>query len=390
MLEIFVYPVSGIMKLWHLLLHDVLGLDDSMAWVLSVFGLVLVVRGLIAPFSLMQSRSGRISAILRPKLKALEEEYRTRTDKESVAEHAAKKKQLRTEHGHSTAAGCIPPLIQLPVFIGLYQFLLRMARPVEGLDTDEHPGLGFLSSQEVGAFLDGRIFGVPLPAYIAMAPEQFSQLGTTHEAVLKVVLPMLAIAILFTALNFVLSFHRNNLTMDWGSGLARGLMRFLIIMFILVPILLIWLALNAPLPTAIVFYWVANNLWTLVQATTIHLRIERELPLDAEFRQARDDARAAHKVRVKADKNLKKQERAARRDPELSAQLATARQEREAAHAAEKVEKKRLNKEKTQARLELGRDRRAKKVAEKKKAQQDRKGGPVVESPETPGKASEN
>lgn len=387
MLEIFVYPVSGIMKLWHLLLHNVFSLDDSAAWVLSVFGLVIVVRGLIAPFSLMQSRSGRISALLRPKLKALDEEYRTRTDKESVAEHAAKKKQLRAEYGHSTAAGCIPPLVQLPVFVGLYQFLLRMARPVEGLDTDEHPGLGFLSSQEVGAFLDGRIFGVPLPAYISMTPEQFAQLGTTHGAVLKVVLPMLAIAILFTALNFALSFHRNSLTLDWDSGLARGLTRFLISMFILVPILLIGLALNAPLPAAIVFYWVANNLWTLAQATTIHLRIERELPLDTEFHQARDDARDAHKARVKAEKDLKKQERAARRDAELSAQLAAARREREAAIAAEKKEKKRLNKEKTQARLELGRDRRAEKRTSKKKTQQAHNDGPAEQSPSKPGES---
>ena len=31
MLGIFMYPVSGIMKLWHILLHSVLGINDSLA-----------------------------------------------------------------------------------------------------------------------------------------------------------------------------------------------------------------------------------------------------------------------------------------------------------------------------------------------------------------------
>lgn len=366
LLDLFIYPVSGIMKLWHLLLHDAFGLDDSMAWVLSVFGLVIVVRGLIAPFSLMQSRSGRISAILRPKLKELEEHYRTLTDKTSVAEHAEKRQQLRAEHGHSAAAGCIPPLIQLPVFIGLYQFLLHMARPDEGLDSVRHAPIGFLSSAEVEAFLDGHIFGVPLPAYIAMGSEQFTQLGTTRGEVLQVVLPMLAIAILFTILNFRLSFHRNNLTMDWDSKVARGLGKFLVVLFVLIPVLLIWLALAGPLPAAIVFYWVANNLWTLVQANTIHRIIQRQLPLNDEFIQYRDTAHAAHQRRLQEEKALKQQLRAARRDPELAARLAAEEQERAAARAEEKAEKKRLSKEKTQARLEINREKRARKRAEKK------------------------
>ncbi|QGU08584.1 Membrane protein insertase MisCB precursor [Corynebacterium occultum] len=375
LLDLFVYPVSGIMKLWHLLLHVVFGLDDSMAWVLSVFGLVIVVRGLIAPFSLMQSRSGRISAILRPKLKALDAEYHTRADKESVAEHAEKRKQLREDYGHSTAAGCIPPLIQLPVFIGLYQFLLRMARPAEGLDSAQRSSIGFLSSTEVEAFLDGHIFGVPLPAYIAMSEEQFTQLGTTQGEVLQVVLPMLAVAILFTILNFRLSFHRNNLTMDWDSKVARVLGKALVVLFVLIPFLLIWLALAGPLPAAIIFYWVANNLWTLVQANTIHRIIQRQLPLDDEFIQHRDRARAAHEARVQEEKELKQLARAARRDPELAAQLAAKEKELQEARAAEKSENKRLNKAKTRARLEMNREKRAQKRAGKQKPAHD--GGPV-------------
>lgn len=373
LLDLFVYPVSGVLKLWHLLLHDVFNLDDSAAWVLSVFGLVVVVRGLIAPFSLIQARSGRTSALMRPAMRALEAEHRTRTDKESVAEYQEKRKALQEEYGYRPAAGCIPPLIQLPVFIGLYRFLLLMARPTEGLGATEHDPIGFLSSGEVTAFLDGRIFGVPLPAYVAMTAEQHAQLGTTRGDVLSVVLPLLVTAILFTTLNFGLSMYRNSLTLDWDSKLARGLSRFLVILFIAVPILLITLALNGPLPAAIVFYWVANNLWTLTQSAVIHFKVERELPLTEEHHELRRNGRAAHKERRRDTRKQKSWEkrmkRQARRQPErraeIQAELAAHATALEEAEAAEKAENKRLKKEKSRARIALQRERTAQRRAEK-------------------------
>lgn len=373
LLDLFVYPVSGVLKLWHLLLHDVFNLQDSVAWVLSVFGLVIVVRGLIAPFSLIQSRSGRISALMRPAMRDLEAEYRTRTDKASVAEYQEKKKQLQRDYGHTTAAGCIPPLIQLPVFIGLYRFLLLMARPEGGLDAATHPSIGFLTSEEVSAFLDGRIFGVPLPAFVAMSEAEHAMLGTTRGEVLSVVLPLLIVAILFTSLNFALSLYRNSLTLDWHSKLARGLSRFLVVLFLLVPVLLTWLALAGPLPAAIVVYWVANNLWTVVQATIIHFKVQRDLPLGPEHHELRLTGKAEHAARVqeaKADRARRKQlQLKARRNPAereaIRAELAAEDRELADARAADRAERKRLNKEKSAARVQLQRDKSARRRAER-------------------------
>ena len=50
MLDAFAYPVSGIMKLWHLLLHNALGLEEQTAWFFAIIGLVITVRGLLLPF----------------------------------------------------------------------------------------------------------------------------------------------------------------------------------------------------------------------------------------------------------------------------------------------------------------------------------------------------
>ena len=77
--EFLIYPVSGIMKMWHILLHSVLGLSDSTAWMLSIFGLIVVVRLTILPPAWMQYRAGRIYVNLRPKLSQLEEEFQDRS-----------------------------------------------------------------------------------------------------------------------------------------------------------------------------------------------------------------------------------------------------------------------------------------------------------------------
>lgn len=126
MLELFMYPVSAVMKAWHILLHSGFGIDDSAAWALSLFGLVLTVRAIIAPFSWMQIKAGRINTLMRPKLRALSEEYEANPSAETLERFQAKQKELREEYNYSLSAGCVPALIQVPVFLEP-----RMPRPPE-------------------------------------------------------------------------------------------------------------------------------------------------------------------------------------------------------------------------------------------------------------------
>lgn len=70
MLEVFMYPVSGILKLWHLLFASFL--DESMAWLVAIVFLVLTVRSFIAPLNWLSVRSGRIKALMRPEPMQLE------------------------------------------------------------------------------------------------------------------------------------------------------------------------------------------------------------------------------------------------------------------------------------------------------------------------------
>lgn len=303
--EFLIYPVSGIMKMWHILLHSVLGLSDSTAWMLSIFGLIIVVRLTILPPAWMQYRAGRIYVNLRPKLSELEEEFQDRTDAEADDELQKARRKLFKDHDYRVSAGCVPTLIQLPMFMGLYQVLLRMARPTEGLHATTHAPIGFLTSNDVATFLEGRVGGVPMPAYVAMTDEQFTFLNTNHDAVFRFALPFFISAAIFMSVNMVYSMYRNLLTMDYKSSFAVGLYKATIVMAFTVPVFPISFGLTGPAPVAISLYWFANSLWTMTQYITISKLLDKHFPLTPEYEDFRELSKQERRDRVRKKRAYK-------------------------------------------------------------------------------------
>lgn len=387
MLEPFIYPVSGVLKLWHILLHSVLGMNDSTAWLLSIVGLVLTVRALLIPAFWAQAKSGRIGVAMRPEQAALAAEYAERTDKESVAEFHAKSKELRERYGFNVAAGCIPTLIQIPVFLGLYQVILRMARPSSQSEITEDTRIGFLNAEEIRAFLSATVNDIPLSAYVAMPDETLAGLGTTSAEVRSFIMPILLAAVVFTTGNMVASIMRNLKTMDWDSKAARRLNNFLIGMTALIPVLLISLALNAPLPVAIIIYWFANNLWTLIQSLILYPIVYRKIPLHESFEEFSRERREVALAEDRAKRRLKWGVRRRKavgalkpwRIPEIRRELNAEKAARTAAAAAAKAEKKAIEKAKREATSALRRERMAQRRAEKKAKQQAKSSSPQEE-----------
>nr|WP_268914234.1 membrane protein insertase YidC [Corynebacterium uropygiale] len=396
--DLFVYPVSGVLKLWHLLLHNALGIDNSLSWILSMIGLVIVVRSLIAPTSLMQLKSVRINVLLRPELRALAEEYREKTDKESLAEYDKRVKDLRTEHNYNAWAGCIPVLIQFPAFIGLYQVLLRMARPRDGLETAQHNSIGLLNSSEISSFLQGHVNGVPLPAYISMTPEQHAMLGTTREAVYHMVFPLAITAICFTVFNLGLSLFRNITTLDWDSKVARVMSVVSGSFIIFIPLMLSRAALHGPVPVAIVMYWFANNLWTLAQNLIIHIYIARTMPVTPEIRSHIRSRRHHYRDERREHRHYKRWLRRQRlkswvllhKHRQIRAEIRAAKQEKKDTKLAKKAERKELKRQKSASRKLMQKEqreraqiqRRQKLIEKQKKKQLEQQGKSPEQAPE--------
>lgn len=353
------------MKLWHLLLHNALGLEEQTAWFFAIIGLVITVRGLLLPFFWFQYKSGRSLALMLPIKHHLDEQLKENTTPEVAAAHAQATKKLNEEFNYRPAAGCVPPLIQIPAFMGLYRVIVNMARPREGL-TGEHQPIGFLSKEDVASFLNTTVNGVPLPAYRTLDPKLLSMLGTTSQEVASFVGPILVLAVTFTTLNMSLSIYRNFQQLNYDSKSTINTNKMLIVMLVLMPIFLLNLGWNGPLPVAIVIYWFANNLWTLSQQAILHTLLSLKYPLTQAFHEFKAERKALYKTRQKARRRRVWRRRRLRaqgivtpwRIPQIRSELRAMKQAKKKEKAEAKAQKKAISAAKAQAQRK-GRARKA-------------------------------
>ena len=103
---------------------------NGMVWLSSVlfgsFGLTIivltiVVRGLMYPLTIKQLHATRAMQELQPKLKEIQKKYAK--DKEKLAQEQMK---LYKESGVSPTGCLLPMLVQMPVWIALYQAIIRV------------------------------------------------------------------------------------------------------------------------------------------------------------------------------------------------------------------------------------------------------------------------
>jgi len=84
--------------------------------VLSLFFLALVVKLITMPLTTMAYRGMRDMQRIQPLLKELQEKY-----KDDKAKQAEEQMRIMKEHNVSATGGCLPMLVQLPIFIAVYQ-----------------------------------------------------------------------------------------------------------------------------------------------------------------------------------------------------------------------------------------------------------------------------
>ena len=153
-LDYIYYPVSGIMWVWHKVFGSFLGANNGWAWVLSVVFLVFTLRSLLfKPFMGQMNSQMKMQAVA-PELKKLREKYKD--DRTRLAEEMQK---FNKEAGVNPLGGCLPALVQAPVFIGLFH-VLRSFKPGQGENY-------FFGKADVASFIDAKLFGgAPLSAYM--------------------------------------------------------------------------------------------------------------------------------------------------------------------------------------------------------------------------------
>ncbi|MBV8487863.1 MAG: YidC/Oxa1 family insertase periplasmic-domain containing protein [Planctomycetaceae bacterium] len=89
-------------------------------WGIAIILLTLTVKLLMFPLGRKQALMAQRTQALQPELKKIQEKYKDAKDK---TEQTRETFALYKKHGVNPVSGCIPALIQLPIFVGLWQAL---------------------------------------------------------------------------------------------------------------------------------------------------------------------------------------------------------------------------------------------------------------------------
>lgn len=285
MIEIFMYPVSGIMKLWHLLLGAFF--SGSMSWILTIVFLVLTVRGLIAPLNWLSVKQGRIGALMRPEMTELNARLAKADTVDEAVDILTQQRDLKKRFQHNPLVGCFPAFLIIPAFIGLYQVVLRVSGSA-------NEPVGMLTLDDVSSFRASTIFGVPLTDF-----------AREHR---DLVLPMLIAALVFTSLNTLITLYRGYLTTLFDEKIPRRLLWFMALMVVLIPWMLWMVAWNGPIPVTIIFYWGCSYLFTLLQTGVYEVILRKRYPLpEAVHEQRRASIQRWRTKEKKREKKAAKQ-----------------------------------------------------------------------------------
>lgn len=185
----------------------------DLSWGLTIILFTVVIKFVTIPLTLQQIRSSKAMQELQPQLKELQKKYGK--DRERLMQEQMR---LYREHKINPAAGCLPLLIQMPVWFGLYQALFALASNV---DAYKFTG-GFLWLQSLAH------------------PETFPQV----------------LAVLTGVSQWVVQRMMTPRTSDPQQQTMNQMMQFM-------PIMFVFFAFSVP--SGLVLYWVTSNLFSVVQ-----------------------------------------------------------------------------------------------------------------------------
>lgn len=299
MLNFVYYPISAVLWFWHKVFSFVLDPASGVTWALSIIFLVFSIRILLVKPMANQLRSSRKMAEFQPKMQALQAKHKN--DRETLA---LEMRKLQKEMGVNPLASCLPILVQMPIFIGLFHVLRSFNRTGGGVgqlglsneETRNLPNYVF-SVDDVRSFLDARLFGTPLSGYISMAEDKygaFSPDGSvdfTKMNIILIVVPLMLASAVMMHFSARMSLNRqkqrqaanpNKNTQSAQMQMQMDMMQKLMLWIMPVMYLMggfVW-------QVGLALYMFTNNAWTLIQQVLLFKKMDAEEAAEKEAKAA--------------------------------------------------------------------------------------------------------
>lgn len=258
------YPVTAIMWVWHKAFGLVFGESNAFSWVFAIVFLTWSIRALLYKPFVHQVRSMKKMQEFAPEIKKIQKRYAN--DKQR---QAAAMQQLQKEHGVSPLGGCLPILVQVPVFIGLNHVLRSF--PIHFYD---HVNWGLYTFQraDVVSYMNAKLFGTTLGQAIyttSIGGASHPKLAGFHAGAIFVAAPLMVAASILTHLTARHSVARQNpASATETTAMVQKLSLYIFPLGLLV--------FGAFLPIGLLIYFLSNNTWTLMQQRMVYKKIDAE------------------------------------------------------------------------------------------------------------------
>jgi YidC/Oxa1 family membrane protein insertase len=265
LIGIILWPLKWAVELvlvsWHWL-FTAMGLPaaEGITWVLSIVGLVIVVRAALIPLFVRQIKSQRKMMEIAPELRKVQEKYKGKRDQLSREAMSRETMALYKKHGTTPVSSCLPLLVQMPIFFALFSVL----NDVQKIGDDpDFRGVGLLSNELTQEFYDARLFGVA--SLHETLIDAVNSSNTIAIVILVILVALMIVSQFFTQLQII----SKNLSPEAKTGQAYQMQK---IMLYILPLAFIFSGVFFPL--GVVIYWFTSNIWTMVQ----QFIVIREMP----------------------------------------------------------------------------------------------------------------
>lgn len=247
------------------------GLPYSFGFAIILF--TVVIKLLTFPLNQIQMKSARAQQELQPKLKILQKKYANDKEKLAQAQMA-----LYKEAGVNPFGGCLPMLVQMPVWFALYQALYNLSSQNEALKA------GFFWIPSLAGPVSDRAAGInwlwPLPPAVGWS-----------DAIAYLVLPVL---LLVSQL-----YMQKMMTPQTDDPQMKSMNQAMMFM----PFMFAYFALVVP--SGLSLYWLVNNLLSMAQqyyTNRMKIVVPDEKTIQAELdKLSLDSAPASPKLPVKKE-----------------------------------------------------------------------------------------
>ena len=251
--EIILWPIKWLIEAILVGFHTVLtalGLstDAGLTWVLSIVGLVLVVRAALIPIFVKQIKSQRRMLEVAPQLKKIQDKYKGKKDQFSREAMQRETMGLYKRTGTNPLGSCLPLLIQMPIFFGLFSVLSDAQNQVD----KRVAGVGLLNEKLSQSFGTSSLFDIA-PLHLAIS---------TADGNVAVIIIAAVMVVLMTGSQFITQLQIMSKNQSPEMQASPMFKQQKMLLYIL-PLVFAFSGFTFPL--GVMFYWLVSNFWTMVQ-----------------------------------------------------------------------------------------------------------------------------